>query len=179
MTIMRNQTNGQGCCSDKCRNSDDCSAGLFCCPNHFECMDTTTKSTAGPKCDACQPSAPKQEAEKACGDIKAGKYLHLPSKEVNPNGACSAGSCSGVDCGIALATCAGIRRAHTILSHANAIAQCRMPLPLYSPPCRCLSYCGAVSCATSFPAGCLSCLGSYPGCCRCASYELGFDCGYC
>lgn len=138
-----NKTNGEACCSDKCQTGADCGSGLFCCPNHFECMDTTTKSTQGPNCDACNP--PVSDVVKpavSCGAIKAGQYLHPPSKEVNPNGACPSSSCSGVDC-------------------ATAIAEC------------------AVACATSFPEGCLSCLGTYGGCCKCASYELGFDCSYC
>ena len=46
---------GDECCGDSCQSDDDCSDGLFCCPNHNECMDTTTKSTAGPNCDACNP----------------------------------------------------------------------------------------------------------------------------
>jgi len=55
---------------------------------------------------------------------------------------CDADQCSGVDCGIAIASC-------------------------------------AAACATSFPAGCVSCIGAYPSCCRCASYHFGFDCSYC
>jgi len=49
-----------GCCGARCTpgESGDCAAGLFCCPNHYECMDDTTKSTQGPNCDACQQENP-------------------------------------------------------------------------------------------------------------------------
>jgi hypothetical protein len=45
---------GGECCGASCSSDSDCAPGLFCCPNHNECMDTATKSTAGPACDACQ-----------------------------------------------------------------------------------------------------------------------------
>ena len=41
---------GSGDCGSKCESSSDCCNGMFCCPNHFECMDATTKSTQGPAC---------------------------------------------------------------------------------------------------------------------------------
>lgn len=44
---------GDGCCGDQCDSSSDCTSGLFCCPNHNECMDTTTEGTCGPNCQAC------------------------------------------------------------------------------------------------------------------------------
>ena len=57
---------GAQCCGDQCSSDSDCAAGLFCCPNHLECMDTTTKSTIGPNCDACNPPSSPTLAEKEC-----------------------------------------------------------------------------------------------------------------
>jgi len=47
------KANGDGCCGAQCDSSSDCTDGLFCCPNHNECMDTTTEGTCGPNCQAC------------------------------------------------------------------------------------------------------------------------------
>ena len=105
LTRLNQTANGQGCCSDKCQTNSDCAPGLFCCPNHFECMDTKTKSTRGPNCDSCNPRTTEGGAVQ-CGAIKAGKFLQLPTQEIVGN-PCSSSSCSGVDCGIAVATCAG------------------------------------------------------------------------
>ena len=108
--------------------------GLFCCPNHFECMDTTTKSTQGPNCDSCRPPATKKDdaSAKQCGTIKAGKYLHLPTHEIVGD-PCSGSSCSGVDCGIAVATCA--------VACATAFpAGCLSCLSGYPACCHCASY---------------------------------------
>ena len=57
---------GAQCCGDQCSSDSDCAAGLFCCPNHNECMDTTTKSTIGPNCDACNPPSAPPVKEKSC-----------------------------------------------------------------------------------------------------------------
>ena len=46
-------TNGDACCGTQCKSSSDCDQGLFCCPNHNECMDKTTEGTCGPNCVAC------------------------------------------------------------------------------------------------------------------------------
>jgi len=54
-------SNGEECCSEQCSSNSDCAAGLFCCPHHNECMDTSTKSTRGPNCDACSPPSPPVE----------------------------------------------------------------------------------------------------------------------
>ena len=62
---------GEECCGDQCSSTDDCAAGLFCCPNHNECMDTTTKSTIGPNCDACNPPSSPAAEEKKCGSEPA------------------------------------------------------------------------------------------------------------
>lgn len=37
-------------CAQKCSKSSDCASNLFCCPFHKLCMDSSTKSTAGPNC---------------------------------------------------------------------------------------------------------------------------------
>jgi len=52
-TVEVEEVDGGACCGVSCTSTSDCAAGLFCCPNHNECMDDTTKSTAGPNCDAC------------------------------------------------------------------------------------------------------------------------------
>ena len=60
---------GDECCGYSCSSDDDCAMGLFCCPNHNECMDDSTKSTIGPNCDACNPpSSPAPVQEKKCSD---------------------------------------------------------------------------------------------------------------
>ena len=65
------KTNGNECCHESCDSDSDCFPGLFCCPNHNECMDTTTKSTVGPNCDAasaggCNSPPPKDHAPTKC-----------------------------------------------------------------------------------------------------------------
>ena len=47
-------SNGDLCCSSPCDDSSECSPGMFCCPNHNECMDSSTGSTQGPACQAAQ-----------------------------------------------------------------------------------------------------------------------------
>lgn len=42
-----------GCCGEPCQLSSDCSAGTFCCPNSYICMDRLTYSTRGPMCRRC------------------------------------------------------------------------------------------------------------------------------
>ena len=66
---MELTVDGEECCGDQCSSTDDCAAGLFCCPNHNECMDTTTKSTIGPNCDACNPPSAPAVQEKECGEV--------------------------------------------------------------------------------------------------------------
>ena len=69
-TAPRTNVEGDQCCGDQCSSDSDCAAGLFCCPNHLECMDTTTKSTIGPNCDACNPPSSPTLAEKKCDGPK-------------------------------------------------------------------------------------------------------------
>jgi len=38
-------------CNDACHESSQCSAGMFCCPNHHVCMDSSTGGTWGPACN--------------------------------------------------------------------------------------------------------------------------------
>ena len=66
-TAVGMAVNGDECCGDQCSSDDDCAAGLFCCPYHNECMDTSTKSTIGPNCDACNPPSAPPVKGKKCG----------------------------------------------------------------------------------------------------------------
>jgi hypothetical protein len=38
-------------CNDACHESSQCSTGMFCCPNHHVCMDSSTGGTWGPACN--------------------------------------------------------------------------------------------------------------------------------
>lgn len=46
------EAEGGSACMVACTDSSECAANLFCCPNWYMCMDTTTYSTVGPNCDA-------------------------------------------------------------------------------------------------------------------------------
>ena len=81
---------GNECCGTPCDDTSECSANMFCCPNHHECMDSSTQSTEGPNCDAaesngCQSSGTATAVMKLLrgGDVvdrKKEKVLHAESK---------------------------------------------------------------------------------------------------
>lgn len=86
-SFLRNDpTNGNECCGVPCDDTSECSANMFCCPNHHECMDTSTGSTEGPNCDAardngCQSTGTAEAVMKVLrGDHKKAKVLHVESK---------------------------------------------------------------------------------------------------
>lgn len=54
-------TSGKKCCKDLCEGG--CFKGLFCCPVKGRCMDTKTRSTVGPNCDACEKEQSKDMEE--------------------------------------------------------------------------------------------------------------------
>jgi len=49
---------GKACCRGACQSSGQCAAGLFCCPYHKMCMDTSTGGTWGTNCNKCKGNPP-------------------------------------------------------------------------------------------------------------------------
>ena len=88
--LVKEVTIGNECCGTPCDDTSECSANMFCCPNHHECMDSSTQSTEGPNCDAaesngCQSSGTATAVMKLLrgGDVvdrKKEKVLHAESK---------------------------------------------------------------------------------------------------
>lgn len=55
---------GTKCCKDPCGGSNgNCFKGLFCCPAKKQCLDSKTKMSQGPNCDACKKSQAKDMDE--------------------------------------------------------------------------------------------------------------------
>ena len=83
--LRKDPTNGNECCGVPCDDTSQCSANMFCCPNHHECMDSSTQSTEGPNCDAardngCQSSGTATAVMKL---LRGGGVATLPPAPFN------------------------------------------------------------------------------------------------
>merc|ERR1719272_558356 len=111
-------TNGKECCGVPCDDTSQCSANMFCCPNHHECMDSSTQSTEGPNCDAardngCQSSGTAKAVMKLLrGDPVKNVQCDATSYCADGSHCCFystgavAGCCTdGYTCDVAAGTC--------------------------------------------------------------------------
>jgi len=118
---------GQACCRGACQSSSQCAAGLFCCPYHHMCMDTSTGGTWGTNCNKCKGNPPSPPAPPS-----------PPGPPTPPANGCSDLDPSGITLGGRPATCSQLKRYCSAYSFVRTrckltCGQCPTPAPPASP----------------------------------------------